>query len=146
MPVTNIRQALLLGGLWGWLPCGLVYTALAYALAQAHPLSSMSVMVAFGLGTLPLVLLSGALAEQAKAVISKQYVRSLIGLMVIVFGAWTIWGTVQHLNADHSAMNHSKVDHSTMNHSTMEHDSSTMGKTGTNVPIKSSEPTQHSHY
>jgi sulfite exporter TauE/SafE len=150
MPVTNMRQALLLGGLWGWLPCGLVYTALAYALAQAHPLSSMWVMVAFGLGTLPLVLLSGVLAEQVKAIVSKRYVRSFIGVLVIVFGAWTIWGTVQHRSNDHSSMNHDSMNHgvmedSVMNHSTMEHDSSTIVKVGTDVPITTSEPTQYSN-
>ena len=150
MPVTNMSQALLLGGLWGWLPCGLVYTALAYALAQAHPLSSMGVMVAFGLGTLPLVLLSGALAEQVKAIVSKRYVRSCIGVLVIAFGAWTIWGTVQHLSMDHSAMgnsamDHSKMDHSAMNHSTMGHESSTIGISGTDVPIKVIESNQQSN-
>ncbi|RYZ97250.1 MAG: sulfite exporter TauE/SafE family protein, partial [Moraxellaceae bacterium] len=56
MPVSTIPKALLLGALWGWLPCGLVYTALAMSMTQPAPTLAASSMLAFGVGTLPAVL------------------------------------------------------------------------------------------
>jgi len=52
-PITSPLRALLLGMLWGWLPCGLVYSVLVTALASGHPQSGALIMLAFGLGTLP---------------------------------------------------------------------------------------------
>jgi sulfite exporter TauE/SafE len=122
MPVKNSGQAFLLGGLWGWLPCGLVYSALAYALAQSHPLVSMGVMAAFGLGTLPLVLASGVFADRVKYFIRKQSVRSIIGILVILFGVWTILMPMQHMSEmDHSNMEHSNMAPSTMDKGQMDH-------------------------
>jgi uncharacterized protein len=43
------------GALWGFLPCGMVYGALFYALLSGSALSGASVMAGFGLGTLPSV-------------------------------------------------------------------------------------------
>ena len=40
MPVTNWPRALILGGLWGWLPCGLVYSTLLWASSQGNALDS----------------------------------------------------------------------------------------------------------
>lgn len=111
MPVKSSGSALLLGGLWGWLPCGLVYTALAYALSQATIAGAAGVMLAFGLGTLPAVLASGVFAERIKAVMQLKGLRTVIALLVILFGAWTLWGTVQHSwhsqHTNHAASGHS---------------------------------------
>lgn len=96
MPVRTPGAALLLGGLWGWLPCGLVYTALAYALAQADGLAAMGVMLAFGLGTLPSVLAAGVFAERLKAVTQLQSLRTIMALCIMAFGLWTLWATAQH--------------------------------------------------
>ena len=46
----------------GFLPCGLVYSALALALTSAKPLTASTTMLAFGLGTLPMMLLAGSTA------------------------------------------------------------------------------------
>lgn len=97
MPVRSNGSALLLGALWGWLPCGLVYTALVFALAQAGALQAAGVMLAFGLGTLPAVLASGVFAERIKQLMQRQHFRAVMALAIIGFGVWTIWGTVQHL-------------------------------------------------
>lgn len=90
MPVTSVRKALFLGALWGWLPCGLVYSALAYAMAQTNPLAAASVMLAFGLGTLPAVLASGFILQQLAQVLQARAIRSLFALLIIMFGIWTI--------------------------------------------------------
>lgn len=104
MPVRSLPQAILLGGVWGWLPCGLVYSALAYAIAQAGGIEGGLVMLAFGLGTLPAVLLSGASASLLKAMLSKKIIQYVMGSSLCMFGVWTIFMSMQHLNHDdHSA-------------------------------------------
>ncbi len=103
MPVRASWQALLLGGIWGWLPCGLVYSALAYAASQGDALSSAGVMLAFGLGTLPLVMTGGLFADRLKFFIQKRGVRTLFALLIVAFGIWTLWGGLQHAgHADHA--------------------------------------------
>lgn len=96
MPVNSTWQALALGGIWGWLPCGLVYSALAYAASQADVVASAGVMLAFGMGTLPIVMASGVFAERLKAIIQQRQVRSLFAVLIMAFGVWTLWGSLQH--------------------------------------------------
>lgn len=103
MPVKSAPQALLLGTIWGWLPCGLVYSALAYAASQANGPAAAGVMLAFGLGTLPVVMASGLFAERLKALIQKQQIRSVFAILIMVFGGWTLWGSLQHAgHGDHA--------------------------------------------
>jgi sulfite exporter TauE/SafE len=59
LPVTRWRGALGVGLLWGWLPCGLVYAALALALVSGGALAGALTMLAFGLGTLPALISLG---------------------------------------------------------------------------------------
>lgn len=92
MPVTNLPKALVLGGIWGWLPCGLVYTALAYAATQADGRGAAAVMLAFGLGTLPAVLATGLAARQLAKLLQARGVRTGFALLIILFGIWTLAG------------------------------------------------------
>ncbi|WP_079201546.1 MULTISPECIES: sulfite exporter TauE/SafE family protein [Pseudomonas] len=96
MPVTSLPRALLLGGLWGWLPCGLVYSTLLWAASQGDALDSAALMLAFGIGTLPVLLATGMAAERVTALLRKQGVRMAGGLLVILFGLWTLPGPHQH--------------------------------------------------
>jgi len=130
MPVNNIPKALLLGALWGWLPCGLVYAALAMAMTQPAPGLAAGAMFAFGLGTLPSVLAAGVAAQQLTRILQQRKLRAGLALIIIAFGCWTIWGSLGHTHAHHhetqsdepgerSTMDHSTMSHSTMDHSTM---------------------------
>jgi len=101
MPISSSPKALLLGAVWGWLPCGLVYSALAYASAQANPYQAAAVMVAFGLGTLPAVLAGGLMAERIKTVIQNRNIRSVFALIIIGFGCWTIYTGMPHTHVNH---------------------------------------------
>lgn len=58
-PVHSMARALGVGMLWGWMPCGFVYTVLLLALASFDPWRSAAAMLAFGLGTLPAMLAVG---------------------------------------------------------------------------------------
>ncbi len=48
MPVSSVPRALLLGALWGWLPCGLVYSTLLWSASQGDAWQSGLLMLAFG--------------------------------------------------------------------------------------------------
>ena len=97
MPVRTAWQALLLGAIWGWLPCGLVYSALTLAAGVSHWYQSALVMVAFGLGTLPVMVLTGTFAAQLKAFIQQKLVRNVAAMLVIGFGLWTMSVPLSHL-------------------------------------------------
>lgn len=96
MPVTSIPKAVVLGGLWGWLPCGLVYSTLLWASSQGSAVDSALLMLAFGLGTWPVLLATGLAAERITALLRKRGVRMAGGLLVILFGIWTLPGPHQH--------------------------------------------------
>ncbi|WP_439862138.1 sulfite exporter TauE/SafE family protein [Pseudomonas sp. MBLB4136] len=96
MPVDSTAKALMLGALWGWLPCGLVYSTLLWASSQGNALDSAVLMLTFGLGTLPVLLATGMAAERVTALLRKQGVRAAGGVLVILFGLWTLPGPHQH--------------------------------------------------
>ncbi|MDD4929453.1 MAG: sulfite exporter TauE/SafE family protein [Gallionella sp.] len=87
-PVTTPLRAFLLGTLWGWLPCGLVYSVLVTALASGHAQSGALVMLAFGLGTLPNLLAIGLFWESLKGWVQSVRVRRAAGLLVVCFGLY----------------------------------------------------------
>jgi sulfite exporter TauE/SafE len=96
MPVSSLPRALLLGAVWGWLPCGLVYSTLLWASSQGSPTDSALLMLAFGLGTWPVLLATGMAAERLTALLRRRGVRMAGGLLVILFGLWTLPGPHQH--------------------------------------------------
>ena len=87
-PVNTVLRALLLGMVWGWLPCGLVYSVLVTALASGHAQSGALIMLAFGLGTLPNLLAIGLFWESAKRWVQSPQVRMTAGLLVAGFGVY----------------------------------------------------------
>ncbi len=88
LPVTTLPRALLLGALWGWLPCGLVYSVLVTALASGDMQGGALVMLAFGLGTLPNLLAIGLFWENAGQWARSSRVRRIAGLLVAGFGVY----------------------------------------------------------
>lgn len=87
LPVRARRQAFVLGLLWGWLPCGLVYSVLVAALATGSVLQGGALLLAFGLGTLPALMAMGMAAVKLKGLLQHPWVRRLSGLLVLAFGA-----------------------------------------------------------
>ncbi|BCL75461.1 membrane protein [Jeongeupia sp. HS-3] len=90
LPIRHWSQTLWVGLLWGWLPCGLVYTASISALASASPLKGMLAMLAFGLGTLPNLLLIGSMTQSLLRVFRHRWMRNLIGSAFIAWGIWQL--------------------------------------------------------
>ncbi|WP_457670886.1 sulfite exporter TauE/SafE family protein [Thiolapillus sp.] len=86
LPVRSPGQAFLLGMVWGWLPCGLVYSVLIWALSAGGMAEGALLMAAFGLGTLPNLLLMGAAAGWMGSLLRKPLARKIAGGLVILFG------------------------------------------------------------
>jgi len=95
-PLTHPGQALLLGLLWGLLPCGLVYYTLSWAFAAGGALQGGAFMLAFGLGTLPTLLGAGFASGFLSRGLQRPGVRRLAGLVVIALGIWTLAATLLH--------------------------------------------------
>ena len=96
LPVSSLPRALLLGALWGWLPCGLVYSTLLWAASQGHAGYSAALMLAFGVGTWPVLLATGLAAERVNTLLKRRSVRVAGGVLVMLFGIWTMPGPHQH--------------------------------------------------
>ncbi|MBW0146573.1 sulfite exporter TauE/SafE family protein [Marinobacter arenosus] len=90
LPVNHVGQALALGALWGWLPCGLIYTTLGWAALQPTVGSAALTMLFFGLGTLPSMLATGYAAGWIRKLQGQQLFRKVTGVLLIVFGVWTL--------------------------------------------------------
>ena len=95
LPVRSMAQAFPLGLLWGWLPCGLVYSALATALGAGSALEGALLMLAFGLGTLPNLLLAGLLLARFRDLVQKPQVRAVAGLLILAFGLYGLYGALE---------------------------------------------------
>jgi sulfite exporter TauE/SafE len=83
IPVQNRNQAFLFGMVWGWLPCGLVYAALAVAATAGDVTKSALTMLAFGLGTLPAVMGVGIMTGILTRLSRMQRFKQAIGLFMI---------------------------------------------------------------
>jgi len=86
IPVRHAGQALLLGMVWGWLPCGMVYSVLALALASGSGSEGGIIMLAFGAGTLPTMLAMGVAFSSLGRWVRSERVRKAAGILVILMG------------------------------------------------------------
>ncbi|MGO2133120.1 MAG: sulfite exporter TauE/SafE family protein [Halomonas sp.] len=91
MPVVSLPKAVLMGSIWGWLPCGLVYSMLSWSLAVGEPLEGAMLMGAFGLGTLPALLATGFAARQLTLLMRHRATRWIAALTIIGFALWQLW-------------------------------------------------------
>jgi uncharacterized protein len=85
-PADSLSGAFVMGVLWGWIPCGLVYSVLATALLAGSAAGGSAVMAAFGLGTLPNLLAAGLAAETLNRLVRRPRVRLAAGLAVVALG------------------------------------------------------------
>ncbi len=91
LPVRSPAQAFVLGLLWGWLPCGLVYSVLIWAIASGSPFEGGLLLLSFGLGTLPNLLAMGAFALALKRLVQHAWLRQLAGGLIIAMGLLSLW-------------------------------------------------------
>lgn len=106
LPVTSMPKALGLGLLWGWLPCGLVYSVLLLAATTADALQGGLVMVAFGLGTMPAMIATGVSASRLSAFMSRKKLGA--GLLIVLLGLATLAMPVMKFSANSDGDSHSQ--------------------------------------
>jgi len=110
IPPRRPRHSVLLGAVWGLMPCGLIYSALAWSAATgADAVDSAGLMMAFGAGTLPAMLGATLLGQRVSRALSLHWVRKGMGTLLVAAGIWTIWLTYSHL--DHLLGQHSMTNH-----------------------------------
>ncbi|HZP88854.1 MAG TPA: sulfite exporter TauE/SafE family protein [Burkholderiales bacterium] len=100
LPADTLPRAFGLGMLWGWLPCGMVYAVLTSALVSGNALSGAAVMAAFGLGTLPNLMLAGLAMHRVQVLKQARPVRLAAGGIVLGFGVYGLAhasGLSQHI-------------------------------------------------
>jgi sulfite exporter TauE/SafE len=123
LPVRHWPQGFALGLCWGLMPCGLIYSSLAWAATAQDAATSALMMFLFGIGTLPAMLSTSLGADRLQAFLRRRGLKLLIALLLVASGIWTLYLVVAH--AGH--MNHGagaggqQMDHSTMDHSQMQH-------------------------
>lgn len=89
IPVNSPAKALGLGAIWGWLPCGLVYSTLTWALASSSIANGAGVMFFFGLGTLPALLTLSIGFDSMKSILVNPTLRKVMALTLISFGIYS---------------------------------------------------------
>lgn len=91
IPVNSPRKAIALGALWGWLPCGLIYSMLTWSLASGDTVTGALIMTCFGLGTLPALIIMSYSFLQAKTLLTHPMFRKLMALTLIAYGIYTLY-------------------------------------------------------
>jgi sulfite exporter TauE/SafE len=86
LPMDTPLKALALGGLWGWVPCGMVYSVLLTALLSGSAADGAAVMLAFGLGTVPMLFGLGLAGATLRQLVRRRGVRLACGLLVLAYG------------------------------------------------------------
>ncbi len=97
LPLKKSWHALPFGIIWGWLPCGLVYSALTWAAVSGSAINGALIMFAFGAGTLPSMLLVGLGAAQVKQLQQSPTFRTIAAISIICYGIYTGYNAINML-------------------------------------------------
>jgi sulfite exporter TauE/SafE len=99
----KFSAALVTGIFNGFLPCGLVYAALAIALVQADLSTSALAMALFGLGTVPAMVMAAYSWQMIRKVVpwSFQRIQTVMLVLVAVLMIWRGLSSETHLFHSH---------------------------------------------
>lgn len=99
LPLRHPLQAIPYGFVWGWLPCGLVYSALTWSAVSGGAINGALIMFAFGLGTLPAMLFFGFGAQFVTQLQSSFIFRHITASLLLIYGLYTAYEalTLLHL-------------------------------------------------
>ena len=92
LPVDSVPRALSFGMVWGWMPCGFVYTVLLIAALQLDVLRAAATMAAFGLGTAPAMLTTAFGAQRWFGFAARPGGRRLAGAVLVASATLTLAG------------------------------------------------------
>ncbi|MCK5396207.1 MAG: sulfite exporter TauE/SafE family protein [Gammaproteobacteria bacterium] len=96
VPVASIPKALAYGLIWGWLPCGLVYFVLIWALTAGDTLLGGLTMLAFGAGTLPTLITAGFMTSWVTRFAHSRKARQVVGLLIIAMAIGSLFIPMEH--------------------------------------------------
>ena len=86
IPARNPFHAFVLGAVWGWLPCGLVYSTLIVSVSSGGAADGAIYMIVFGIGTLPSVMATGIIAGFMIWLSRLPYFKKSAGMFIILMG------------------------------------------------------------
>ena len=92
LPVTSLPRAFAFGMVWGWMPCGFVYTVLLIASLQLDAGRAAATMAAFGLGTAPAMLATAFGAQRMVGFAARPAAKRLAGTVLLASAAFTLAG------------------------------------------------------
>jgi hypothetical protein len=118
LPVRRWPQGFALGLCWGLMPCGLIYSSLAWAATAQNAATSALMMFLFGLGTLPAMLATSLGADRLQGFLRQRGLKLVIAVLLIASGSWTLYLTIAHgSHLQHGGQGaHQQTDHSKMQH------------------------------
>lgn len=94
LPINTLPRAIGVGLLWGWMPCAMAYSMLVAAALSADVVYGAGMMLAFGLGTLPWLLLTGALLPRLSTAATHPGWRIGGGIAICTLGALALAGNL----------------------------------------------------
>ena len=86
LPINTWKRGALFGMIWGFLPCGLVYSALSLAMLSGSVQGGAATMLAFGLGTAPALVAMGVVASAIGSLVRRTAIRRSAGVLIVAFG------------------------------------------------------------
>jgi len=95
LPFKHPGYAVGYGMVWGWLPCGLVYTALTWSLASGSALNGATFMLMFGLGTFPALIATSLGASFLVPLLQHKITRNFIAISLFIFAIVLIFPIIQ---------------------------------------------------
>ncbi|MCF6203642.1 MAG: sulfite exporter TauE/SafE family protein [Methylococcaceae bacterium] len=101
IPVKTRLHAFFFGMIWGWLPCGLVYAALALSVTTGDILRSSLTMLAFGLGTLPSVMGVGIMTDILTKLSKMHRFKQIIGMLLVLVALIAVFPEFYPLQLQH---------------------------------------------
>lgn len=101
IPVRNLPQAFVFGMIWGWLPCGLVYAAVAIAATTGDVVRSTLTMLAFGIGTLPAVMGLGIMTSMVARLSRMRRFRQIAGISLLILAVIAAFPSIYPLARQH---------------------------------------------
>jgi sulfite exporter TauE/SafE len=92
LPVSNLPRSMAFGMIWGWMPCGFVYTVLLIASLQGNAAQSSETMLAFGLGTTPAMFATAAGARRLVRLGASPNGKRIAGTVLLLCATITLAG------------------------------------------------------
>lgn len=90
LPIDRPIKAVVMGAIWGLIPCGMVYTAIALSMTAHNIENIFLVMLAFSIGTMPMMLAISFSTNKINRHVSTHWQRYIAGISLVLLGTTSI--------------------------------------------------------